>query len=245
VIVGSITFLRPYFSEKKEASSLEELKSVDESQLKKITAKEIFQMISNQVNLHIIDLRNPDDFAKEHIIGSVNPNDQELADILAEIDKKQVYIFVEESGSQVGKLIIKNLGYPNHILYLDGGFDSWKSPGYPTISFGDPGSFSDHSKVKYLSLDEFKKLKDSGDSFILIDLRDKEFYNKEKIEGSANFPLGELETRRMEIPSGKTLVIFGNNNLDSFQGAVRLFDLGFFNVRTFKEGFSELKSSGL
>lgn len=244
-IVGSITFLRPYLAKKKETTQLEELKKIDEGKINKITSQEIFQMMANQVKLNILDLRNPEEFASEHIIGSKNPTDEELADILAGTDKSLVSILVEKSGDRVGKIILKELNYPRHILYLEGGFDSWKSAGYPTISFGNIDSFSDRAKIKYLSIDEFKKMKESGEPFTLIDIRDKEAYEREKIDGSLNFPLAELETKRLEIPGGKALLILGGNALESFQGAVRLFDLGFYSARTFKEDFSALKSAGL
>ncbi|MFZ5982392.1 MAG: rhodanese-like domain-containing protein, partial [Patescibacteria group bacterium] len=210
-----------------------------------ITAEEVTQMISNQIKLNIIDLRNPAEFSAEHIIGSVNPSDEELASILAEVDKSQVYILVERAGNQVGKNLIKEMGYPAFFLYLEGGFDNWKKSAYPTLSSGDVDSFVDQSKVKHISVEDFKKLKESRSPFFLIDLRAKEQYEKEKLEGSSNFPLEELEKRRFEIPSSRTIILYGENALDSFQGAVRLFDLGFFNVRTFKENFSTLKSQGL
>jgi len=45
-----------------------------------------------------------------------------------------------------------------------------------------------------------------------------------------------LESERNKIPVGKKIILYDKDGLWAFQGAVRLFDMGFFNVFCLSDG---------
>ena len=57
-----------------------------------------------------------------------------------------------------------------------------------------------------LSAQEIKAMKQSGEKFVLVDVRTPEEHSRRKIEGSRLIPLQEMERRAGEIPKDKEVV---------------------------------------
>jgi hydroxyacylglutathione hydrolase len=132
----------------------------------------------------------------------------------------------------------------SNFSYLKGGFSGWKSGYNATVSEGDPNSFLDQAKVKYISSDELNKIMGTEKNIYLIDLRSNSQFTDGHIKGSANIPLNNLENEENKIPLGKKIVLYDTDGLGAFKGAVRLSDLGFFNVLNLSDGFEVWKKKG-
>ena len=103
----------------------------------------------------------------------------------------------------------------------------------PIFSFGDTTSFVDQSKITYIGLESFKKLlSEKEPSLFILDVQTEENYNKAHIVGATNIPLDQLEKRSGEIPAGRQIIVYGENDSISFRGGVHLSDLGIFTAQT-------------
>jgi rhodanese-related sulfurtransferase len=139
--------------------------------------------------------------------------------------------------------ILPQSGFKN-VFYLSGGFTEWKDENNGTASAGDPSSFSDQAKVNFIKGDDLKKAIDNNEDLLIIDLRKEAAFSGGHIKNAINIYLGDLEKRRSEIPLGKKVVLVDNDGLWAFQGAVRLFDAGVFNVFALSEGLDAWKQKG-
>ena len=72
----------------------------------------------------------------------------------------------------------------------------------------------------------------------------KDLYAKNHIAKSVNIPLSELETRTNDIPKGVGIAVIGSTSLETFQGAVRLFDLNVFTAKALNGSFDDWTAKG-
>jgi len=55
--------------------------------------------------------------------------------------------------------------------------------------------------------------------------------------------LDDLEKEKAKIPLGRKVVLYDNNGLWAFMGAVRLYDMGFFNILAMSDGLEGWKNN--
>ncbi len=252
IIIAAITFLKPYFSqtkpaEKTMAEDTAKRANIDTAKINKITSEELAKKIQTKSDFIIIDIRNESEYQKEHIIDSQNIPFNQLPSAFSVLDKDKAYIFVDEviniaTVNNLASLLFEKK-YKD-IYYLDGGFADWKNKFNPTISNGDPNSFVDQSKVSYTTSDDLKKTLEQEKNVLLIDLRKNAEFNTGHLPGAINTFLDDLEKKRKEIPSGKKIILYGTDGISAFKGAVRLFDLGIFNVLALSDGFDSWNKKG-
>lgn len=247
ILVATATFLRPSFKGETKSSlkispeseNVEKGQSVDVSSLSK--------MILTRDDLVIIDARDSADFKKEHILNSKNIPAAQLSEAAKALDKSKTYIVVsnELSTQDIRSLekLFTDEGFENY-FYLTGGFAAWKSQYGPTISDGDPYSFTDQSKVTYINTDELKKLAGENSNLQIIDLRKNSQFKEGHLKNAVNIFLDDLEGKKSEIGRGKKIVLYDNDGLWAFKGAVRLYDMGIFNVIALSDGLDAWMKKG-
>jgi rhodanese-related sulfurtransferase len=220
--------------------------TVDTSKISKITPQDLMKKIQARETISLIDLRNGTDYATEHIADSQNIPLSEIPTSLAILDKNKTLIFFDYTAdvstiNSVANFLSPN-GYKN-IYYLEGGFSEWKNGFNPTVNAGNSASFSDQAKVNYITPEDLKKIIDQK-NILIIDVRVNQDFNLEHLNNAINIPLSELEKRRSEINSNGRVILYDKTGNDSFKGAVRLFDLGFFNVFSLSNGIDAWKQKG-
>lgn len=192
---------------------------------------------SSQVPI-IIDTRSPEEFKQEHILDSRNISLDDLQSEIAGLNRNTPYVIVDDgtgSGlSMTAEIFPKN--NIKNVFYLAGGFPSWKNQNEQTISVGDPNSFADQAKVNYVKSDELKNLISAKNDLTIIDLRSSTRFNEGHLPGAINIFIDEIESRRKQIPIGKKIILYDKDGLWAFQGAVRLFEMGYFNVFCLSDG---------
>ncbi|MCX6763345.1 MAG: rhodanese-like domain-containing protein [Candidatus Moranbacteria bacterium] len=247
-VVVSITVIRSLKTKSNpvETPSTAEDQNTAIKKDKLMEAGELSRRIINKEDITIIDVRSNDEFAAEHIIGSRNIPLSQLGAGLAGLNKSKTYVLVDSSEDTDPQLINELLpaqGF-NNIFYLAGGFAGWKTSFQPTISAGDPNSFADQAKVTYIKSDPLKELMASDQNLAIIDVRRPATFADGHLKGATNIFLDEIEQRKSEVPLGKKIVVYDNDGLWAFQAAVRLSDLGFFNVQSLADGFDVWKQKG-
>lgn len=190
----------------------------------------------------LVDIRSAEEYQKEHLPRSLSYPIGMFGNFSPENGQSTVIIFSGQDPQilETAKNILNQKSFPYALL--KGGFEAWKESGGQTISAGDPDSFVDQSKITYISVDDLKKL--AGKIF-LLDVQPAENYQKKHLKGAANIPLSQLEKRVGEIPPAQQIIVYGENELASFQAGVRLSDLNVFAVRTLAGNTHLSSGSGL
>lgn len=240
------TLGRPYFFPQnnghQNASAAQNL-----SKYKSISAKNLYALTQSAHPSVMLDVRDQNSFADEHILDSQNIDQPSLQKILASSDKNKAYYLIDDSGPTPTEIQVMDLfhqaGFKN-VAYLEGGLTEWKNELYPTITIGDPYSFADQAKVSYISSDDLKKMLDANEELYIIDVRTTKEFSAGHIPGAVNIYLNDLETERRQIPLGKKIILYDNDSLWAFQGAVRLYEMGILNVFTLSDGFNAWTQKG-
>jgi len=77
----------------------------------------------------------------------------------------------------------------------------------PTAS---PTAMPTPTEVPTVSVEEAKNKLDSGQSFVLLDVRDKAAFDTSHIDGAVSIPLAELPDRFTEILPNSEVIIYAN-----------------------------------
>lgn len=242
LLVVLFAFIKPYFN--KNGSAGNGIAPQNKIQnYPKISFSNLQSKIRSGENMQIIDIRTSDFYGAEHIVDSVNIPFDELENNNMEVDPNKLIVVLSEGsdGDMANEYqaiqIIKDKGFKN-VEALAGGMISWKNNYGQTISWGDPNSFTDQSKVIYISPEDLKKYISGGKSIFVLDVRPPSSFSAGHIDNAVNIPLGDLEKRRNEISLSKDIVVYGDTNLQSFQAAVKLNDLSFLSVAALQGGFT-------
>lgn len=249
-LVTAFILLRPFLKKDPAVSQkvldnsvyLEDLKRAQ-----KITSEELRTRILTEKDVVILDLRDANSFVKEHILDSRSLPLADLANSLESLDKSKTYVLVDDgSGLQAayaaGGIFTQN-NFEN-VFYLSGGFVAWKNKVNLTVSAGDPTSFVDQSKVKYIGVDDLKKVLETESNLLVIDVREKNDFDGGHLKNASNIPLANLEKDRYNIAPGKRIILYDENGYSAFQAGVRLYDLGFLNVWVFSDGLRVWRDRG-
>jgi len=98
--------------------------------LNRIDGDELRKMMKDGRAMTIVDVREPELFAKGHIPGAINiPYDEAHSRILKELSPKDTIVFVCHGGpmgDELGGILVKN-GYPS-VYNLKGGMRYWTGP---------------------------------------------------------------------------------------------------------------------
>ena len=211
-----------------------------------ITPDVLLKKIQNGDRVALLDIRDEASFQIGHLPHALSVPVSALGNFSPTRDETVVIIFSE--GDPAAFEAAKNIMGQKSFAYffLAGGFEGWQTMNAPLVSAGDPNSFVDQSKVTYIPLETYKKLaEENSPSVFLLDVQTEEAFQKKHLKGSTNIPLSQLEKRASEIPAGRQVIVYGADDLASFQAGVRLFDLGIFSARTLSGNQYLSPASGL
>lgn len=211
-----------------------------------IGATAVRQKMANGEHVTFLDLRSPENFSNEHIPASLSLSLNALDSFAIRENELLVVVLSNKDtqGRETVTNILKQKSFPAFLL--DGGFEDWKKSGGQTISVGDPNSFLDQSKITYISLtDTLKAINSVENAPFILDVQRRQDYQAKHIKGATNIPLSELEKRTKEIPVSKSIIVYGDAQLTSFQGGVRLADLSFYSTKTLSSPDTLKPVSGL
>lgn len=249
VILGFL--LKPVFLNWKNGQKNKDEQKANAEILKapSVMPDDIFSKVQNKAKIFLVDISAPDDFKRGHIATAVNAPVEKLDKNFFESlgAEGTADIFVINQGSDLAGLAtavnkIISAGFVN-AKYLRGGISGWREKGFPLVSSG--GSETDSAKVKKITIDDIKKdAENNPDVLQFLDVRDKNIFDKEHIVGAINIPLSEVEARKNEVSAVKKTIVYGANENESFQAAVTLFDLNFFNIYQMQGGIDEWKAAG-
>ncbi len=94
----------------------------------------------------------------------------------------------------------------------------------------------DEEDVMEINIDKLKEIRDNGNDFILLDVREYHEYDIANIEGSVLIPLGEIADRKDELNPDDEIVIYCHTGGRSMRATQYLKDQGFKNVKNLAGG---------
>lgn len=248
-IVLAILFSRYYYDQREEQKSQEETlaqqenENVIESDFPTISSHELEALLKeDDSELRIIDIRPQRSYEIKHLPDTANiPRDRlTLRDVF--LPAEQIIVLIDENGiSHTNEQVFQEItdaGQKKRVVLLEGGFDAWDTQTGRTISYGDPTSFIDHAKVSPISKTSLQEnLAQDPDLYTLLDVRTEKSFKKEHIDGAINIPLLTLEEKASTLPIGRIFIVYGEDELEGFQAAVRLHDIGHLAVQMLQGGY--------
>lgn len=194
-----------------------------------------FELIANETEALILDVRHQDEFAKGHIPKSIFIGiDGGFAPWVGALilDNKQPILLVTPEGRENETIMrLARVGYDNTIGYLKDGFDSWKKAGleYDTIS--------------YVSAEALKKKIE--EKAIVFDVRKPGEYAAEHVLDVPSAPLDFLNEHLAEFPKEAPFYLHCAGGYRSMIAASILKARGFHNVIDVYGGFDAIKKTGI
>lgn len=194
-----------------------------------------FELVANETDALVLDVRHQDDFAKGHIPKSIFIGlDGGFAPWVGAliIDIKQPLLLVTPKGREEETITrLARVGYDNTLGYLKGGFEAWKSAGleYDTVS-----------SVSAETLEE--KLVEKVPVF---DVRKPGEYAAEHIVDVPSAPLDFLNEHLASFPKEEEFYLYCGGGYRSMIAASILKARGYHNVINVLGGFSAIKNTGI
>ena len=194
-----------------------------------------FELIANETEALILDVRHQDEFAKGHIPKSIFIGiDGGFAPWVGALilDNKQPILLVTPEGRENETIMrLARVGYDNTIGYLKDGFDSWKKAGleYDTISSVSAEALK-------------KKIEEKA---IVFDVRKPGEYAAEHVLDVPSAPLDFLNEHLAEFPKEIPFYLHCAGGYRSMIAASILKARGFHNVIDVYGGFDAIKKTGI
>lgn len=197
-----------------------------------------FQTVWESMEALVLDTRAKEDFAAEHIPGSVFIGiDDNFAPWVGTLitDLQQPILFIADKDREEEVVVrLSRVGYDNAIGYLDGGIQAWKEAGFETKA------------LKEISAEDFATLYEMDPVHInLLDARRKSEYESEHLVGAINFPLDFINQHMAELDRNKKYYIHCAGGFRSVIMCSILLGRGFDKLVNIRGGYKALSQTGL
>ena len=183
----------------------------------------------------LVDTRKSELFAEGFIEDSVSiPFGDNFIDSFQEListDMKAIFIADEEDMAPLLKAV-KASGAGNAAGYLAGGFAAWKDAG------------NKFDMLISIDADEFA-IDYQFDEFYLVDIRDKEDYEKGHVEDAETIALVDLEPILVEMDDKDMYYLYGETAAAAITAGSLLKRNGFQRVRPVAADYEAIKAAGV
>lgn len=202
---------------------------------------ETFEMVANEIDTVILDVRHQDDYAKGHIPKSIFIGiDGDFAPWVGALipDIKQPILLITPLGREEESILrLARVGYDNTLGYLKGGFDTWKNEGleYDTVSSVSAGMLEE---VLEEAEQEHQKIP-------VFDVRKENEYAAEHIVDVPSTPLDNINDHLAEFPKEEEFYLHCAGGYRSMIAASILKARGYHNVINVAGGFTAIKKTAI
>jgi len=187
-------------------------------------------------NSLVLDVRTQKEFIKKHIPNSLfiglNGSFAPWVGTLIKDVHRPILLIVEKGKEEEAITRLSRVGCDNCIGYLEGGIKTWEKSGNPTANLE---SISANEFIETLKLNKIN----------ILDVRKVSEFENQHIEGSINFPLGQIQENISEINSKERLHVHCAGGYRSVIAISILKANGFDNLIDIAGGFNEIKKTDL
>ena len=204
------------------------------SNAKALSAKD-FEIIANETNALILDVRNENDFAKGHIPNSIfigiNGTFAPWVGALILDFKQPILLITPEDKEEETIKRLARVGYDATIGYLDGGIETWEKAGFELDSVNCISAETLEDKLK--------------EEITVFDVRKPGEFTAEHLNEAPSTPLDFLNDHLSEFPKDKEFYLFCAGGYRSMIAASILKARGYDNVINVNGGFNAIKKTGI
>ncbi len=203
--------------------------------LKALSAND-FEVIANETNAIMLDVRKPEDFAKGHIPNSVFIGlDGSFAPWVGEmiVDIQHPILLVVPQGREQEAITrLSRVGFDNTLGYLDGGFESWKKAG------------KEMDTVISIPAESLEAAYHENANAI-FDVRKQTEYLSEHIKKAHNTPLAEINDHLAEFPKEEPFYVHCAGGYRSMIAASILKSRGYHNLIDIQKGYKAISKTSI
>ena len=201
---------------------------------KALSAKD-FEIIANETNALILDVRNENDFAKGHIPNSIfigiNGTFAPWVGALILDFKQPILLITPEDKEEETIKRLARVGYDATIGYLDGGIESWEKACFELDTVNCISAETLEDKLK--------------ENIVVFDVRKPGEFTAEHLNEAPSTPLDFLNDHLSEFPKEKEFYLFCAGGYRSMIAASILKARGYDNVINVNGGFNAIKKTGI
>ncbi len=197
---------------------------------------EEFEVLANETEAIVLDVRTQQDFVKGHIprsifIGLNGDFAPWVGALIADV-AQPILLITPEGQEEEAVTRLSRVGFDHTLGYLKGGFDAWKKAGKEIDTI-------DSRPATELS----KELSDKNAS--VFDVRKETEYRSEHLLGAENTPLDNLNEHLSEFPEDKPFYMHCAGGYRSVIAASILKSRGIHNLVDIGGGFDAIKAAGM
>ncbi|MEO0038732.1 MAG: hypothetical protein RIQ59_1943 [Bacteroidota bacterium] len=194
-----------------------------------------FEIVANETNALILDVRNENDFATGHIPNSIfigiNGAFAPWVGALI-LDSKQPILLVTPKDKEEETIKrLARVGYDATIGYLEGGIETWEKAGFELDSVNCISAETLEDKLK--------------ENIVVFDVRKPGEFTAEHLNEAPSTPLDFLNDHLSEFPKDKEFYLFCAGGYRSMIAASILKARGFDNVINVNGGFNAIKKTAI
>ena len=194
-----------------------------------------FELVANETDAVILDVRNEKDFAEGHVprsifIGLEGSFAPWVGALIGDV-KQQILLISPEGKEEEAITRLSRVGFDYVIGYLKGGFENWKKQGF------------EYDKVTSIPAEEVvERLKE--EKLEIFDVRKPGEYTSEHIVDAQNAPLDFINDHLAEFPSNKSFYVHCQSGYRSMIASSILKSRGIHNLIDIGGGIVGLKVAG-
>jgi hydroxyacylglutathione hydrolase len=194
-----------------------------------------FELVANETDALILDVRHQDDFEKGHIPKSIFIGiDGGFAPWVGALilDIKQPILLVTPEGREEETIKrLARVGYDATLGYLKGGFETWKAAGL------------EYDTVTSITADDLESKMQK--TIAVFDVRKPGEYTSEHVLEVLSTPLDFLNDHLAEFPKEENFYLFCAGGYRSMMASSILKARGYHNVVNVLGGFAAIKKTGI
>jgi rhodanese-related sulfurtransferase len=207
------------------------LDNIMEKGNKPLSPKE-FETVANQTEALVLDVRNENDFVKEHIPGSIfiglHGGFAPWVGALIKDVKQPILLIIPNEKEEETITRLSRVGFDNTLGYLKGGIEAWKNAGFETdnIQSVTPNNFALHYN-----------------DAIVIDARKPSEFEAERVEKGINIPLDYINEHLAEVPKEDTFYVHCAGGYRSVIWASIMKSRGYHNMINVEKGMAGIRET--
>lgn len=199
-----------------------------------LTATE-FEGMANLTGALILDVRNPEVFAKGFIPNSINIGLNGsfaawVGEMITNIDQK-ILLITAPGQEEEAMIRLSRVGYDHTIGYLSGGYDAWVAANKP------------FETIVRITAADFEKYYDQD--IAVFDVRKTSEYNAEHILGAISVPLNSIYNNLGIFPKDRKFILYCAGGYRSMIGASILKQSGYDGFVDVTGGYTEISKTGV
>ncbi|MEM6719461.1 MAG: MBL fold metallo-hydrolase [Bacteroidota bacterium] len=192
-----------------------------------------FEVIANETNAIILDVRHQNEFVKGHIprsifIGLDGSFAPWVGALIADIEQP-ILLIAPENREEEAVTRLSRVGFDNTLGYLQGGFDAWKK------------AAKEYDTLSSISAETFQEAFDTKIS--VFDVRRESEFTSEHILDANNTPLDYINSHLAEFPKSETFYVHCAGGYRSVIAASILKSRGIHNLINVEGGFKAIKET--